>query len=443
MNDWYDAEQRVERAQQLTEAQRWADAVVEIEAALDIDPDNASWHAHHAFLLEQLECPDESLLAYERSLDLEPADPEIRFGYSAVLMSLGRYARVVEVMSELAREYPDDERVYCHRVAAYAELGLHEQAEEMFYLAQQIDADCPHCFHHMGESLATRGKNAHALACWQRVLEIDPSYAGVNAKIARSYRLQKQFGQARQAYLCELRNDAGNTDILFELAELALQADQPATAVAKLQQIIELEPDHGRAHFALGKIFLRRKQPGKALNCFGAASRLGVRGPGLELRRGEAAMQLRRFGDARDCFERACADRKSDPHVHVALGDALSALGRFQSALDVYRRALALNRQSAACHYRVAVCLLRLERFDTGLEHCRQAIRLRPRYVAAMRDAVDACLHLGLWRQAKELAKQALEVDPTSEPFRRLLRRLWLYRVRYTCRALWAAVRGG
>ena len=38
MNEWFEAEQRIERAQELTESQRWAEALAELEAALAINP---------------------------------------------------------------------------------------------------------------------------------------------------------------------------------------------------------------------------------------------------------------------------------------------------------------------------------------------------------------------------------------------------------------------
>ena len=72
MGDWFEAEQRLERTQQLFESQRWAEALAELEAALSINPGKASWHAQHGFLLEELDRLEEAVGAYTRSLELEP-----------------------------------------------------------------------------------------------------------------------------------------------------------------------------------------------------------------------------------------------------------------------------------------------------------------------------------------------------------------------------------
>ena len=55
MNDWQDAESRVERALQLSEAQQWDEALHELEAAIAINPNDPIWHAQRGQILDQLE----------------------------------------------------------------------------------------------------------------------------------------------------------------------------------------------------------------------------------------------------------------------------------------------------------------------------------------------------------------------------------------------------
>ena len=172
MNEWFDAEQRVERAQQLSESQRWVEALAEIEVALTINPNNATWHAQRGYILEELDQCEEAVRAYERAQDLEPGDRDVSVALGVALIQLGRNARAVEIFEGLARAHPDFEAAYCHRIAAYAELGLHDRAEEMFYLAQELDDCCPHCFFHIAVSLLTRGQTERAIYCWERVLEL-------------------------------------------------------------------------------------------------------------------------------------------------------------------------------------------------------------------------------------------------------------------------------
>ena len=106
---------------------------------------------------------------------------------------LGRYGRALEIFAELAKLYPDYEPAYCHRINIYGKLGRHERAEEMFYLAQELNDACPHCFNFIGSSLLARGETERALYCWERVLELEPEYADVQRSIAQAYRARGEL----------------------------------------------------------------------------------------------------------------------------------------------------------------------------------------------------------------------------------------------------------
>ena len=52
MNQWQDAEQFADRALDMYERGRWAEAEVELRKALQIDPDQGDWHFNLGLTLE-------------------------------------------------------------------------------------------------------------------------------------------------------------------------------------------------------------------------------------------------------------------------------------------------------------------------------------------------------------------------------------------------------
>jgi len=444
MNDWFEAEQRVERAQQLSESQRWQEALTEIDAALSIHPHHAVWHAQRGFILEELDRWEEAAAAYQTALELEPGDPDMAIALGASLSRLGRYSQALEVFEGVSKQIPDFEPAYCHRIGIYAELGQHEQAEEMFYLAQELDDACPHCFFSIGVSLLARGKNDRAIYCWKQVLTLEPDYDGVNRLIAQAYRAQGKLDVAKDYYLREVRRDPGDTDLLFELAELALESGELTIAAAKFSQILELDPDHTASHFALGKLWLLRGQPAKALACFEAIDSVtsgDVELPKFERKMGEALLELGRFAEAKEHLTIAAQEDSDSVTVWMRLGDALLAMGQSGNAADAFRRSLALEADNPLAHHKLGICLFRQARYSAGLEHCREAIRLKPDYGAAMLTAVTGQLHLAQWREARATIRQALRNDPGNPDFQQLIRRLWYYRLRYYVRQCLSVLR--
>ena len=444
MSDWFEAEERVERAQQLCESQRWAEALAEIDAALAINPNHATWHANRGFVLEELDRWEEAVEAYEQSLDIEPDDRDVRVALGAALLRVERLARSIAVFDEVAARYPNFEPAYCHRVQAFAELGEHDRAEEMFYLAQQLNDSCPHCFYAIGISLSARGMHERAIYCWQRVVELEPNYFGVNQRIAQSYRARGEFERARDYFVREIRSDPGNTDLLFELAQMTEESGQIATAAAKFAQIIELEPDHIEARFALGRIWLRKGQPSRALSCFEGVEKLTRNTdepPGFDMAVARALFQLRRFAEAYRRAKRISVADPADVEAAMLAADCRLAGNQAESAADWYRRALAQDGNNARAHHQLGLCLYRMNRYESGLEHCRAAVDAKPDDAAAMLDAVTGQVRLGRWRDAREMLRRCLAVDPANPIASRMARQLWRHRLRSGLRRTWGTLR--
>jgi biopolymer transport protein ExbB/TolQ len=61
MNDWEDAERRVEKAQELFEQRRWLEALEELRAATSINPYNASWFFNIGLTLDEMERYEEAI----------------------------------------------------------------------------------------------------------------------------------------------------------------------------------------------------------------------------------------------------------------------------------------------------------------------------------------------------------------------------------------------
>ncbi len=438
MNEWFEAEQRVERAQQLAESHRWDEALTEINAAIAINPHNAIWHAHRGYILEELDQWDEAAGAYESSLEIEPDDREVAVALAVALRHLGRYARALEILDSLAKKYADFEPAYCQRISIYAELGRHDQAEEMFYLAQELNDSCPDCFYAMGSSLWAREQTERAIYCWRRVLELDPQYAGVNQRIAQAYRAQGEREKAREYYLRELREDPGDTDLLFEIAGLAMESGDLVAAATKLHQILELDPKHLDSHYALGRIWLSRGQAAQAVHCFETVQKLAPGDPGLpefDFHYGTALGQLGRNVEAIEKLRTAAA-KEASPRVWMQLGDCLLSSGKAGEAADTFRRVLAQSAENHVAHHRLALCVLREGHAASALEHCREALRLKPAYTGALVTSVVANLTLARWREARLLLRDALGQSPNHVDLLRLRDRLWRIRLRYYWRVL-------
>ena len=138
MNEWMDAEERVERAQGLYEKGRWVEAAAELRAAIDSDPTNPAWHFNLALTLEAMDDCAGAESAYRQALALDDEDVDVLNALGVCLTRLGRHDEGRELFERIEHIDPTFEASYCNRIVTYTETGQHAEAEVMFYLARQV-----------------------------------------------------------------------------------------------------------------------------------------------------------------------------------------------------------------------------------------------------------------------------------------------------------------
>src|SRR4051812_21975604 len=149
MNDWYDAEQRVERAQELFEQQKWEEALELLRAAVAINPYNSAWQFNIGLTLDEMERYGEAIEAYEQALVLQPDDLEALNHLGIDLSRVGRFKDAIKMFERIEPLDATYEAAYCNRIGAYSERGDNKKGEEIFYVARLYKEQCPDCFYAM------------------------------------------------------------------------------------------------------------------------------------------------------------------------------------------------------------------------------------------------------------------------------------------------------
>ena len=431
MNEWFDAEQRVERAQQLCESRRWEEALTELDAALEVNPDNATWLVNRGFLLDQLERFEEAAASYDAALRIEPGDRDTAICLAIDLSRSERVTSALTVLTRLAEQYPDFEPAYCYQIAAYTELGQHDKAEEAFYLARQIREDCPYCFDHMGMSLAHRGEFKRALYCWERALQIDPILDSVRGQMARAYRAMGDRARATEYYLSALREDPGDVDLLHEMGVHFAEIGEWESASRKFRQVIELDPDHVDAHVALADLLLRTDDVSGVIYLLECVRTLDPDHPRLDQRFGVAYLKAGKLNEALLHLERTVEASPTNKSALLLCGNCLLLMHRPEAAADRFRRVIALDATLPNAFHNLGVCCFLRGEIEQGIEHCRRAIELKPDYYAAIVKTARAYIGLGRFSEARDMIEYGLRGNPDHALLRQMLEGLFRARVKY------------
>src|SRR4051812_1320199 len=258
MNDWNDAERRVERAQELYEQRKLAEAVEELRAAIAINPYNSGWFFNLGLTLDEMNRAEEAIDAYRQALEIDPHDLQTMNRLGMDQHRVGKLKSALQTFQKIEHIDPAFEPAYCNRILTFTELGEHEKAEEMFYLARLYKEHCPRCYYYMGMSLNARGQFDKAIYCWRKTLDLDDGHPDAHVRIAEPLWAKGELEQSRRHFLAGLRQDPGCTDTLLDLAELLNEMGRTDEAGEKIRRAIEMAPDEPAARYAYGKWLLNR-----------------------------------------------------------------------------------------------------------------------------------------------------------------------------------------
>lgn len=475
MNDWFEAEQHIEKAHEHYEAGRWEEAETALREALALNPYRPEWHFNLGLTLEAGGRYTEAARAFEDCFKLEEQDPHVAMLVGNNLLRSGEAKTAIgwfERAQRLAQmgtggaesEYAEPPAIggmagaaagpggrggpgnveamsLVRRVEAYAMLREHEQAELMFYMSQQLDPNNAEALVAMADSLIDRGLIDKAVWCLREAAAKDPAIPGVHAKLARAYATTGRLERARQLYLRELRSDPGDIETLLDLGCLLVDMNRTAEAGEKFRRVLELEPDNVEAHFQLAELFARDADApsagvASAHEHYGVVLRLDADYPGA--RRGLARLLLS-TGDARgpgresqtfqarELLEAELKSLAEKPEFFQAsdledLAQVLLDVGRPDDA----RRVLGMLKEQRpsdvqAMHlYSVACFMLGGEWRKVGIESCREVLRLNPGFLPAMHNMAVAFAQMHEWRRARYWVRQGLRIDEDDAALKRL-----------------------
>ena len=431
MNDWYDAEQRVEKARRLFEQRQWALCLEELRAALSLQPYNSAYLFNIGLTLDELGEFDQAIDAYRQSLEIKADDIDALNHLGVDLSRVGRHDEALTTFAAIEHIDAQYEPSYCNRIIIYTELGRHEQAEEMFYTARLYKDDCPHCYYNIGLSLMQRGLFDKAIYCWQKALDLDEHRPQVHRRMAQAYWGKRELEKARQHYVQEMRSQPGDTQTLLELGKLLLEMGRHEEAGEKFRRAIEQAPEQPGGYYCHGRWLIEAGHDADAVAAFVRVLQLDPTFPGAHLQLGRIYLQHHDPDAARRHLRSEHLLRGDDPRILLELSDLLLDAGEGPMAIAALKRLTELSPGAANAFAHLAVAHFLSGDYAPGIAASRRALDLEPADLTAMHNLAVACERLQQYDAALQWVRTALLLEPANTSFQRMEWRLRFLKLRW------------
>lgn len=422
--DWQQPGQHAARVRELLARREFEAALRELhllEADNPYDPDTLLLIGQ---VCDALGRDDEAIDAYLRRLEVLPADVMTLGALAMAQRRAGRVHDAIRTLERASQLDPDYEPSYCLRASIFAELGLPDHVEEMFYLARLVSDECPRCYEALGIAKAAAGDWKRATWCWTRALELPPlpdvPRATLHRRIAEASWCRSDLEQARRHYLRALALEGDRVDLLLDLAELLLELNRLDEAESRIRRALQLRPEAAEARFAMGRLLLRRGDFEAGITSCLRALKTDPTLPLAHLAIGEALLRSGQVAEAVAHLRREMALRPRRVETLLELSNLLLDAGDVSSAGTCLRRAVRIEPQNHRCWQNLSIVEGLSGSLEEALDAARRALRLKPGSPDLLHNLALIEMERGQLGRARAHVEQGLTIDLSHGPLRRL-----------------------
>lgn len=365
----------------------WALAVLETQAAVDLDSTDIELRFSLAQALNFSERYDDALTQYRAIIHRDPdfAPAQLALGsllYRAGAFDASRYQEARPALERYVQLVPNDGKGWSLLARTLANLKARDEALAAMIKAEALGDKNKEMFSLYGRMLAEKREYAKALEYLEKG-ENDPKNYLLQAQL---YVIQGSLARADSIYGAVLGHDSTSSTAklaLNERAKLRFRQKDYEGALAVLKKRIALDPNSGEAYFYIGLCQKELKRYPEALEALKQATVLDTSKADRFFWLGVLHDQQKAVPEAKAAFERA-----------IALDDTSKLASKSRAQLGFYR-------------------LLDKDWTD-AVKHLERSVALDAQYVQAWVWLGQGHQNSGNRDKAMDAYRKALALDPNQ-----------------------------
>lgn len=216
---------------------------------------------------------------------------------------------------------------------------------------------------------------------------------------ATAQHLRGELAQAETQYLGLLAADANDSDVLFLLGTLYLQAAAWDSAIEYLQRLVQSQPKHEEGLFHLALAHLENHTPAAAEQYLQALMKQNGKHQGALMAMANLLLAQQRHDEAKPYLIWACGHYPDLAQAQHALGKLFFTQGQYDKAQIHFARAVQLQPLDAGILCDFGVVLRKQNRLSEAEGCLRQAIALQADHADAHFNLADVLLFQGKFEE--------------------------------------------
>lgn len=238
-------------------------AVEHFEKALDVQPGSRKTILAYAESLRRAHRPQKAAKVYEKWLNSDPNDAEMRSRYGQVLREAGDLEESLDQARQLLAMGGASGENVARTVVAYNALGLTyykmgklDLAETAFRKASELDSKSAFVWNNLGLVAFERGHDQEAFLNFQKASDLDPKYVQARLNKAVVYLDSGDYKHARAELEEAVKIDPNDADAQVALGVAARGDGKLDQARRAYERALDIEDDYAPALFNLGVLYM-------------------------------------------------------------------------------------------------------------------------------------------------------------------------------------------
>jgi tetratricopeptide (TPR) repeat protein len=200
----------------------------------------------------------------------------------------------------------------------------------------------------LGAALQLEGRNAEAIANFQKALQARPNHPAALTNLAVALQVAGRTAEAINYYRQALRANPDYASARYNLANLLLAKGDVAEAITHLRESLRLRPDDAGAHNSLGSALAMQNNLTEAATHFAESVRLNPDNADAQGNFAAVLAALNKPNEAISHYEQALRLNPNNADAHNELGALLAGQGKLKAAVPHFEQAVKLDPNNAA-----------------------------------------------------------------------------------------------
>lgn len=235
-------------------------------------PGFARGWASYGAALSGLGHSEESIIAFQRALEIEPTYADAHYNLGQLHKQLKEWDNAVLCYRRAAGYDPTHAQAYNEMSECYYELGDYEDAMSACHSALLIDKHLVPAYNNLGRALAALGQTKNAEETFRTAIKLNPGFADAYSNLGKTFLALGRPAQALEACIqaTQLNDDLAVAHCTR--GESLRQLGRLDEAMQSCQRAIHVDPDSVDAMNGLGLVYLDSSLIQEAVNAFRKAN---------------------------------------------------------------------------------------------------------------------------------------------------------------------------